>query len=127
MSEVNSIIVIDDEASIRNSFKMALEESNFKVDTADSGEKGVEMVKTNKYDLIYLDLNMPGINGVETLRRLRDFDKETPVYIITSYYTEFIMELKEASAEGYSFELLQKPINSEQIRLVTGSILKETI
>lgn len=127
MSEMNSIIIIDDEASIRNSFKLALEESNFKVDTADSGEKGLEMLKTNKYDLIYLDLKMPGMNGVETLRKIREIEKETLVYIITSYHTEFLTELKEASAEGYSFELLQKPISSDQIRLVTESILKGII
>jgi len=72
------ILVIDDEAAIRKSFVLALEDTEYSVDTAESGKKGIEKERENNYDLIFLDLNMPGLNGVETLRILRSIDDKVP-------------------------------------------------
>ncbi len=118
------ILVIDDDLSIRKSFVLALSSMPYDVDTAESGEKGIEMERKSRYDLIFLDLKMPGINGVETLRRLRKTAKETPVYIVTAFHKEFFGELKEAAADGIDFEVLSKPIGIEQITLVTRTALE---
>lgn len=117
------ILVIDDEEAIRKSFILALEDTGYLVDTAASGEEGVRMEGEENYDLIFLDLKMPGLNGVETLRGLRKIDADVPVYIITAFYEEFFEELKDVERDGVEFELLRKPFSSEQILLTVESVL----
>ncbi len=118
------ILIIDDDAAIRKSFILALEDTDYEVETAESGEKGIEKVGEAKYDLIYLDLKMPGINGVETLRELRKLDEDLPVYIITAFHEEFFDQLKSAAAEGIEFQLLRKPIGIDEIFVTTKGILE---
>ncbi len=125
--KMNRILVIDDEEAIRKSFVLALEETEYQVDTAESGEKGIEMEKGGKYDLIFLDLKMPGLNGVETLQELRKIDKGVPIYIITAFYEEFFEELKGSEKDGIEFEVLRKPFSGDQILLTAKSILKGPI
>lgn len=119
------ILVIDDDEDVRKSFVLSLEDSGYGVDTAESGEKGVEKVKAVKYDLIYLDLKMPGMGGVAALRERRKINTLTPIYIITAFYEEFFTGLKKAARGGMNFELLKKPIESDKIVFVTRSILEE--
>ncbi len=118
------ILVIDDDEDIRASFFLALKDEGYNVDTAETGEEGIEKERSKKYDLIFLDLKMPGISGVDTLREIRKVNKAAPIYIITAFYKEFFDELKAAENEGLSFELLKKPIDKGQILLVTKSILE---
>ncbi len=118
------VLVIDDDLAIRKSFAMALEDADCQVDTAQSGEAGVDKVSNTKYDLIFLDLKMPGINGVETLIRLRDGGHKMPVYIITAFHEEFMDQLRVAADEGYEFEVMQKPIMSEDLVRITEAILE---
>ncbi len=117
------ILVIDDEEAVRVSFTLALGDAGFEVDTAESGEKGLQMKKDAEYDLIFLDLKMPGMNGIQTLREIRKTDKEVPIYIVTAFHKEFFGELKIAEKERLDFELLKKPIGTEEILLLTESIL----
>ena len=121
------ILVIDDEAAIRKSFVLALEDTEYSVDTAESGEKGIEKERENNYDLIFLDLNMPGLNGVETLRILRTIDDKVPVYIVTAFYHDFLNQLRDLENEIINFELIQKPIGQDQIVLAVKSILEGPI
>ena len=118
------ILVIDDDEGIRKSFALALEDTPYQVDAAESGEKGIDMEQKNKYNLIFLDLKMPGLNGVETLRELRKMNKDTPVYIVTAFYKEFFEGLKMVRDDGLDFDLLKKPIGIDEILLVAGSVLE---
>ena len=118
------ILVIDDEKGIRKSFVLALEDTEYEVDGAESGMKGISLHKEKKYDLIYLDLKMPGLNGVETLQKIRATDGDVPIYIITAFYEEFFTDLKKAHEQGLYFEVLKKPIDLEQILFVTKCILE---
>lgn len=118
------ILVIDDERSIRRSFELALEDTDYTVETAKSGDRGIELFHKEGYDLVYLDLRMPGLNGVETLRTLRRIDAEVPVYIITAFYDEFFGELKTAGEEGLDFDVLRKPIDAEEIMRITQGVLE---
>ncbi len=117
------ILVIDDDEGIRKLFLLSLEGKGFQIDTTESGEQGIEIMQQTKYDLIYLDLKMPGMNGVETLRELRKMDKDVPVYIITAFHEEYFDLLKAAEQDGIDFELLKKPFDSEQLILVTKGVL----
>ncbi len=67
---------------------------------------------------------MPGINGVETLIRLRDNECKMPVYIVTAFHGEFMDQLRIAADEGYEFEVMQKPIESQNLVRITKAVLE---
>lgn len=117
------ILVIDDEAAIRKSFSLALEDTGFRVDTAPFGEEGIRMHHERPYDLIFLDLKMPGLNGIDTLREIRKVDAKTPVYIVTAFHAEFFDDLKASAAAGIDFEVMRKPIGADDIALLATSVL----
>ena len=116
------ILVIDDDEAVRKSFILALEETSYQVEAVESGEKGIEKLGDTSYDLVFLDLKMPGLNGVQTLRKLRQMDTGVPVYIVTAFHKEFFKDLKLLSEEGIAFDLLRKPIGSDEIVQLTESI-----
>jgi len=119
-----NILVIDDDEAIRKSFVLTFEDSEYQIDTAESGEIGLIMRQKSKYDLIFIDLKMPGINGVEVLMKLRKKDKNVPIYIITAFDREFFEQLKSAGECGLDFEVLRKPVDSEQLVLMVKGILE---
>lgn len=119
-----NVLVIDDDAVIRKSFTLALEDTGYQVDTAESGEKGLEMQKNARYDLIFLDLNMPGLDGTQVLQEIRKLDDRVPVYVVTAFYQQFFDRLRAIEKEGIKFELLKKPVDGERILLLTKSVLE---
>ena len=112
------ILVIDDERSVRDAFELALFDEPYVVDTAENGKLGLEKAKENRPDLVLLDLKMPEMNGVETLRQLKALDTTIQVQIVTAFHKEFMDELKEASADGLTFDLASKPLSPNQIRAI---------
>lgn len=122
-----NILVIDDEDDLRESFVLALKDTGYQVDVAESGEEGVNKERGKQYDLIFLDLKMPGMSGIEALKEIRKVNKETPIYIITAFYKEFFDELNATVKEGLKYELIKKPIRDEQIFSVAKSILEGPI
>lgn len=118
------ILVIDDEEAIRKSFLLSLEDSGYTVRTAPSGEEGLALFKKESPDLIFLDLKMPGMNGVETLRAIRKENTEVPIYIVTAFYREFMELLVPAAKEGLRFEIANKPIDSKQIAAIARAALE---
>lgn len=125
---MTKILVIDDDPAVRGAFKLVLEEDGFPVSEAENGLQGIEMVKAERPDLILLDLRMPGIDGVETLRRLKALDATLHVYIVTAFANEFMEQLRIAHDEGLQFQLASKPLSSNQIRQIARSVrhLSET-
>ncbi len=120
-----TILVIDDDSNVRESFKLALENTGYDVDEAETGGKGLEKTMDRSYDLIYLDLKMPGMDGIETLGHLRKIAPHVPVYIVTAFHSEFLHRLKSIEQDGTAFELLRKPLGIDQIRAVTRGVLEK--
>ena len=118
------ILSIDDDEAIRKSFVLAFEGTKYKIDTAESGQKALEKIKTNSYDLLFLDLKMPEMDGVETLRKIRKISKKIPIFILTAFHKEFFSKLKSASEDGLTFELLEKPIGVDEISLIVASVFE---
>ncbi|OGR83021.1 MAG: hypothetical protein A2901_01810 [Elusimicrobia bacterium RIFCSPLOWO2_01_FULL_54_10] len=118
------ILVIDDEESVRKSYALALEDCGYNLDASASGEEGLKNVKSINYDLIFLDLKMPGLNGIDTLYEIRKKDKKVPVFIVTAFHREFAGGLKSLQDDGIDFQLLAKPIGRAQIIAVTRSALE---
>lgn len=119
------ILVIDDDAAVRGAFKLILGEAGYDVREAEDGLQGIEMVKASRPDLIFLDLKMPGIDGVETLRRLKEVDATLNVYIATAFAIEYMSQLKAAHDAGLQFELASKPLSSSQIRHIAQTTIVE--
>ena len=118
------ILVIDDDAAIRKSFALTLKGADCQVDTAESGKEGIDKASNTKYDLIFLDLKMPGLNGVETLIRLRDGGQRMPIYIVTAFHKEFINQLRVAADKGCEFEVMKKPFETQVLVRITKAILQ---
>ncbi|MGR3220634.1 MAG: response regulator [Candidatus Anammoxibacter sp.] len=114
------ILVIDDDECIRNSFEIVLRQEH-NVDTASSGEDGIAKAAICCPDIIFLDLKMPGIGGIDTLTQLQTMCQKTHTLIMTSFYEEHMLKLKEARANGLLFELCQKPMDNKQIALITNA------
>jgi two-component system response regulator (stage 0 sporulation protein F) len=83
--ETRIVLVVDDEESIRFLYREELEEEGYTVITAADGEEALRKVRSDKPDLITLDIRMPGMDGIEVLQRIREMDKEIPVIMSTAY------------------------------------------
>lgn len=118
----NYILVIDDDTAVRGAFSLILEEAGYCVRVAENGLEGLEIAQAQRPDLVFLDLRMPGIDGVETLRRLKAIDASLQVYIVTAFATEYMEQLKAAHDEGLQFQLASKPLSSAQIKHIVASV-----
>ena len=117
------ILVIDDEKSVRDSFILALQKAGYEVDAFEDGNTGLESFISGDYDLVYLDLKMPGVNGAWVLKEIRKHDTDVPVYIVSAFYEDFAEELKNIKGKHLDFEILIKPLEREQIIKITRNIL----
>jgi len=109
------ILVIDDEAAIRDSMRMILDYEGYEVLTAATGDEGIALVEREAPDLVFLDIKMPGMDGLEVLQRLRHLVEVTPIIVISGHAT--ISTAVEATRLG-AFDFIEKPLASERV-LVT--------
>ena len=77
------ILIVDDEPAIRRALKPPLAELGFQFSEASRGEEALQLLHSGQYDVVLLDINMPGIGGIETLRRIRAFAPRLPVLMLT--------------------------------------------
>ena len=98
-----SILVIDDEAGIRESLEVLLTLEGFGVRTANDGEQGLRILEIENFDLVLLDLALPGQSGLELLPQIKERQPETPVIMITAYGTvDNVVEAIRAGAENFA-------------------------
>ena len=102
---------------------MVLNDAGYQVDTAESGEQGIVKVKRNNYDLIFLDIKMAGMDGIETLQEIRKIGKKIPVYIITAFQREYFRQLEDAKQNGMDFEVIEKPFDRKRLLSLVKDIL----
>ncbi len=118
------ILVIDDDTAVRDSIMAALDYRDYVPDGADSGVAGIESAKLQRPDLVFLDLKMPGLSGVETLSRLREIYPDMPIFLVTGFYGEFLEPLKELRRRGTVFEVARKPLTVAEIRAIADGVLE---
>jgi FixJ family two-component response regulator len=117
-----SVLIVDDEKNIRLTLSMALKKLNIPVDTAVNGEEALNKLAEKSYGLMLLDLRMPGINGMEVLKRVPEIRPEVKVVIITAYGS--IEAAVEAMKLG-AVDFLQKPFDAEDVRNLVSSLLDQ--
>jgi DNA-binding response OmpR family regulator len=107
------ILIVDDEKNIRLTLSQALETLGAEIDTAANGEEALTKLKGRKFGLILLDIRMPGMDGMEVLRQVREIRPDIRVIMITAYGT--VESAVEAMKLG-AVDFLQKPFDPEEIR-----------
>ena len=115
------ILVIDDEPILRNSLEVALKVAGHEVVTAQSGEEGIELFRKESPDLILLDHWLPGMNGDEVLRLIREKDTDVLVIIMTAQGS---IELAVNSMKMGAFDFLVKPFDLERLEMLVQRALE---
>lgn len=118
---MEKILLIDDETDVHYSFKRTFANDPIEFATASSGEEGLEKIPVEKPDLVIMDVRMGGMNGLETLRKIRDFDRKLPVIIMTAFgTTQTAIEAMKLGAHDY----LLKPFDIEKLKAIVSGALK---
>src|ERR1700731_4374362 len=111
-SPTGPVLIIDDEAEIRESLQTLLEMEGFEVDTAVTGEDGLSQMADRPFDLVLLDLTLPGRNGMEILSEIRSHDSRLPVIMITASGT---VENAVRAMQSGAANFVQKPWDNEKL------------
>lgn len=118
--EPRKILVVDDELSIRILYREELEEDGYTVITASDGDEALRKIKSDKPDLVTLDIRMPGMDGIEVLHHIREMDKEIPV-IMSTAYGEYRNDFNVWASDAYVVKTANLSELKETIeRLLTG-------
>jgi excisionase family DNA binding protein len=116
-----NILVIDDDETICSLFKDTLEEAGYTVTAVSESSKGLELAKGRDYDLVFLDLKMPGMDGAELFRQIRVAKPNLPVTIITGYPDSDLM----TTALTYGpFGVMNKPFHGSDITTAVNNYLR---
>ena len=116
------ILVVDDEIDVCDFVKNFFEERNFQVYTALNGNDAIRIVRKDKPELILLDVRMKGMDGIETLKKIREVDKKVKVVMVTAVVDQDIMD--QASKLGAS-KYITKPLILEELEAAVLANTKE--
>lgn len=122
MAKTAHILVTDDERAIRNTLKEILEFEDYQVSTAESGAEAIEFVEKNQIDLIFLDIKMKGMDGLETLKEIRKLGFQMPVIMISGHGT---IEIAVEATKHGAFDFLEKPPDLNRLLLATRNALSQ--
>ena len=122
MKEDSAVLIVDDERNIRLTLSMALEALKIPMDTASSGEEALQKLSEKSFKLMILDLKLPGLDGLEVLRRIADKYPEMKVIIITAYGS---IEVAVDAMKLGAVDFLQKPFNPTEVRDMVSRVLQE--
>ena len=120
MSMTARILIVDDEPNVRLVFRTTLDSSGYATATADDGQAALEELERAGADLVLLDLRMPGMDGMETLRRLREAGNDVPVIIVTAHGS--VPDAVRAMKLG-AIDFLAKPLSPDVLRRVVAEVL----
>jgi two-component system, NtrC family, nitrogen regulation response regulator NtrX len=118
---MNSILVVDDEADIRKSLRGVLEDEGYKVSTAESGEACLDVLKTRSFDVVLLDIWLPGIDGLETLERIKEREDPPEVIIISGHGT---IETAVRATKLGAFDFIEKPLSLDRTLILIKNAMQ---
>ena len=121
MGNTGRILIVDDEPNARLVFRTTLQSDGYAVFEAEDGETALGFLNASPFDLVLLDLKMPGIGGMETLRRLRHAGHDVPVVMVTAHGS--IPDAVQAMKYG-AIDFLSKPLTPAVLRKVVGDVVR---
>ncbi len=116
-----SILVVDDEESIRKTLRMALEYEGYDVVEASSGSEAIELCQKNPPDLTFLDIKMPGMDGLEVLEQMRDLSPAVQVIMVSGHGN--VQTAVQATKLG-AFDFIEKPLTTERVLVAVRNALE---
>jgi EAL domain-containing protein (putative c-di-GMP-specific phosphodiesterase class I) len=111
------LLVVDDEPAIVRAFERVLHKAGYQVDGTTSGKTAMELIRSRSYDAVLSDLSMPGMDGIELLRAVRQHDGDMPVVLITAGPS---LDSAVEALECGAFRYMMKPVNPEMLRKVVA-------
>lgn len=123
MSKKETILITDDEKSIRNALREILEFENYSVLEAENGKQALDIIKKENVDVVMLDIKMKGMDGMEVLYKIKEMRKELPVIMISGHGT--IKIAVEATKSG-AFDFLEKPPDLNRLLISIRNALKSS-
>jgi len=116
-----NILIVDDEAAIRESLQGILEDEGYKACAAESGEASLELLRKKSFDIVLLDIWLPGIDGLETLQKIRQVENPPEVIIISGHGT---IETAVRATKLGAFDFLEKPLSLEKTLLLVKNAVE---
>jgi two-component system response regulator AtoC len=111
----STVLIVDDERTLARAVKAFLNEAGYEAEVAGDAERAVELLETLRPDVVFADVQLPGMSGIDLLRRIQEFDPAIPVIIMTAYGT--IEGAVEAVKLG-AFDYMKKPVDLEELKLL---------
>jgi two-component system nitrogen regulation response regulator NtrX len=118
-----TILIVDDEESVRNSLVGVMKDEGYEVVTASSGKEGIDLLNEAQPALVLLDIAMPGMDGIETLRRLREMRPDMPVVMVTGHGT---IETAVKTTKMGAYDFIVKPPELQHLTLVVRHGIEES-
>jgi two-component system nitrogen regulation response regulator NtrX len=118
----SSILIVDDEAGVRAALSGVLRDEGYTVDAVDSGESCLDRVVRSAYDVILLDIWLPGMDGLTTLARLKERHVEVPIVMISGHGN---IESAVRAIKMGAFDFVEKPLSLDKTVLVVGNALRQ--
>jgi len=118
------VLVVDDQKSMRLTLAAILEDQGYDVTEVEDGYRAIEAVERVPFDLVFLDIKMPGINGVQTFREIQKINPKSVVVMMTGFAVEDLV--KDALDEG-AFSIIYKPFDMEGVIKLVESVLKSVL
>jgi DNA-binding NtrC family response regulator len=120
---VARILVIDDEKSIRNTLQEVLEYENHKVDLAINGNEALELFDRSEYDVVFCDIKMPGMDGIEVLEKMHEHNHDVPIIMISGHGN--IDTAVEAIKKG-AYDFIEKPLDLNRLLVSMRNAMERT-
>src|SRR5215210_6289163 len=111
----STVLIVDDERTLARTVKAFLTESGYEAEVAGDAEKALELLESLRPDVVFTDVRLPGMGGIELLQRIREFDPTIPVIIMTAYGS---IEGAVAAVKMGAFDYLKKPVDLEELKLL---------
>ncbi|MGH9671231.1 MAG: sigma-54-dependent transcriptional regulator [Terriglobales bacterium] len=118
---MHSILIVDDEAGIRHSLKGALEDEGYKASTAESGEACLDTLKKRPFDVVLLDIWLPGMDGLEALEKIKQSEDAPEVIMISGHGT---IETAVRATKLGAFDFLEKPLSLEKMLILVKNAVE---
>ena len=120
MNEKGSILIVDHNETLVTTISMILNRKGYQVETAFNGQEAIDLTKTRPFNLIFLDLKMPGMNGLDVMKHIRKIRPKANILIMTAYGSQ---EYNTEAIDAGAIHVLHKPFNMVEVLSLIDEII----